>query len=672
MVAALRSCHERSLSSVSGAHQLGHLVAEHERDVVEVDAGVLDRVVQVRRADQVLGGAAGREQRRHGDRVQDVRLVAALALLPAMGAFREPQRRPHPLRVDHRASLLRVRPERCRRRAAGSAGARPAARSGRAGRAGSRPDRPPTGCPSTCAVTEPRYFAKPSGPSGSPQIANRSPSVWPGPATSSTPVGSRVTIGCSQAPDSTYGTFPTHGCRMPMPEGTSTTQASTNSSRCTPNGAGAGAPQGSSRDSTAPAVSVNLSPTPIGRGSGAYPALPQAASSRLTMIAAASGRSDSGRARTVRRDARGRGQGKRTPSMGQIASPGVPLFREARGDDQNRTGVDGFAGRCLATRPRRLAGASVATGRAVRFTPRIAVAMPESDDERGRGIQPEGRRRQDDDRRQRGVGTGAGGSADAARRPRSAGLRRPLAGDRRGGRPRHERAVRRQGQARRLLPGPPRAVPARRGRRRPGAGRRRGRAAGRRPPPRAPGHRASSACATASTGASRSSTCRRRWAVCPMPRCERPTACWCPLPPTSSRSTRCARRWRRCGRSRSPAPAPTCRSPCCRPSSTAAVRPPTPWRCCRTSSATSCWRAASRAARASTPPPCRACRWRWARRAARPRSPTTRRRPRSPPRSTARRRRPRRRAGRPSRSSCAPTCATRCARSGCSSAESAG
>ena len=37
-----------------------------------------------------------------------------------------------------------------------------------------------------------------------------------------------------------------------------------------------------------------------------------------------------------------------------------------------------------------------------------------------------------------------------------------VAGDRRGGRPRHERAVRRQGQARRRLPGPPRAVPARR------------------------------------------------------------------------------------------------------------------------------------------------------------------------------------------------------------------
>ena len=75
-----------------------------------------------------------------------------------------------------------------------------------------------------------------------------------------------------------------------------------------------------------PAASVNRSPTPIGRGSGAYPALPQAASSRLTAIAAASGRSDTGRPRTVHADARGRGQGKQTPSMGQIASPGVPLI----------------------------------------------------------------------------------------------------------------------------------------------------------------------------------------------------------------------------------------------------------------------------------------------------------------------------------------------------------
>ena len=88
-----------------GGDQRGHLVAEHHGDLLELDAGVLHHVVEVRRTQQVLVRAARREQRRDGDAVQDVRLVAALPLLAPVRALGEPQGGSCPLRVDHEAQL---------------------------------------------------------------------------------------------------------------------------------------------------------------------------------------------------------------------------------------------------------------------------------------------------------------------------------------------------------------------------------------------------------------------------------------------------------------------------------------------------------------------------------------------------------------------------------------
>src|SRR3954454_1321065 len=184
-------------------------------------------------------------------------------------------------------------------------------------------------------------------------MSNRSPRVWPAPLTSTTPVGSRVTIGCSQAPERTYGTVPTHGGRMPIPDGTSTTQPSTNSSRWMPKRDPAGCPQGRPAESTAPAVRVKRSPTPIGRGSVAYPASPQPAATRLVTVATATGRTR--RSNHVRCDGTpGAAVRGNDPRRWDTVRPRAFAFHGTRGDDQNRTGVDGFAGRCLATRPRRL------------------------------------------------------------------------------------------------------------------------------------------------------------------------------------------------------------------------------------------------------------------------------------------------------------------------------
>ncbi len=196
-------------------------------------------------------------------------------------------------------------------------------------------------------------------------------------------------------------------------------------------------------------------------------------------IAAATGRSDTGRARTVRWNARGRGQGKRPPSMGHSASPGVPLS-EARGDDQNRTGVDGFAGRCLTTRPRRLQAASVAaahfagdlTPRGRRVPARISAMGVVAVFNRKGGV----------GKTTTAVSVaaahGAGRPAHAARRPRSAGLGRPRAG-RGGGRTGAARARCSPPRASRRWPTRPHAALFRLGvlRRRPRAGRRRGGAA---------------------------------------------------------------------------------------------------------------------------------------------------------------------------------------------------
>ena len=105
MVAALAVLPGAQLVLGDRAHQVAPPRRRRTGDVVELDAGVLDHVVQVRRADQVLGRPARREQRGDGDRVQDVRLVAALSLLPAVCALREAQRGSCPLRVDHEAQL---------------------------------------------------------------------------------------------------------------------------------------------------------------------------------------------------------------------------------------------------------------------------------------------------------------------------------------------------------------------------------------------------------------------------------------------------------------------------------------------------------------------------------------------------------------------------------------
>ena len=269
---------------------------------------------------------------------------------------------------------------------------------------------------------------------------------------------------------------------MPIPDGTSTTQPSTNSSRWTPWGVPAGFPHGSCGEATAPAVSVNRSPTPIGRGSFAYPAPPHPAASRLAAIAGSYRQDSPGGTRTVRPNARGRGQGKRPPSMGHSASPGVP-FRGTRGDDQNRTGVDGFAGRCLTTRPRRLDGASVPARTSPPMHPR-ARACENQPHGGGGSREPEGWRRQDHDGRQRGRRARPVGPPDAARRPRPAGLGRQRAVGVGRGRARLQRAVRGEGQARRRLPGARGVVPARRAARRPRAGRRRGGAARRHAPSR--------------------------------------------------------------------------------------------------------------------------------------------------------------------------------------------
>ena len=263
------------------------------------------------------------------------------------------------------------------------------------------------------------------------------------------------------------------------------------------------------------------------------------------------------------------------------------------GDDQNRTGVDGFAGRCLTTRPRRL-GRQCSDGPRPGRPSTSGAAMPRISHGRRRRLQSQGRRRQDDDgrqcRRPRSPSPVSArcSSISIRRAPRAASLGMDV-----DGRPRLERAVRGQGQARRRRT---RSQPAlfRLGvvRRGPGARRGGGRAARRR-----------RRRARLLAGCDRS---REHWAVdghrhaararagCPTRRCGPPTPCWCRSPPTSSRSTRCAvDAGRRARASRSRAAAPTARSPCCRRSSTGAAPARGPRRrCCSEQFATWCWPAA--------------------------------------------------------------------------------
>src|SRR4029079_14258309 len=176
-----------------------------------------------------------------------------------------------------------------------------------------------------------------------------------------------------------------------MPDGTSTTQPSTNSSRCTPNGVPDGVLQGSREVSTAPGASVNRSPTPIGRGSGPYPAPPHPAATRLVAIVTATGRT------ALREHVRclgtpGAAVRGNDPRRWDTVRPRAFPVHGTRGDDQNRTGVDGFAGRCLTTRPRRLGRASVPVGSAREIHLRDRLPARITGHGRGGGGEPEGRR----------------------------------------------------------------------------------------------------------------------------------------------------------------------------------------------------------------------------------------------------------------------------------------
>ena len=74
-----------------------------------VDLGVLDDVVQVAGADQVLVGAGGQQERRDGDRMQHVRHLAALPQLAPVGPLREEEGGPQALGVDRHAVTLPAR-----------------------------------------------------------------------------------------------------------------------------------------------------------------------------------------------------------------------------------------------------------------------------------------------------------------------------------------------------------------------------------------------------------------------------------------------------------------------------------------------------------------------------------------------------------------------------------
>ena len=288
------------------------------------------------------------------------------------------------------------------------------------------------------------------GPSGWPQIANRSPSVWPVPDTSITPVGSRVTIGCSQAPDSTYGTVPTHGCRMPMPGRHEHHPRVDEQLQVHAVARGGRAPRRAApAESTAPAVEREALPDAdrprLRRISRAAAGRERC---RLTAIAAPSGRSDTGE--HVRCN----------------GTPGVAV----RGNEPRRW--DKVRPRAFRSRGKRRRPESNWCGRLCRPLPNHSATSPsrrqcsdgrsdrpstsrrrtrpclESAYGRRRRLQSQGWRRQDDDRRQRRLRARPRGSPDAPRRPRSAGLRGPVAGHRRRGRPRLERAVRDQGQDR--------------------------------------------------------------------------------------------------------------------------------------------------------------------------------------------------------------------------------
>ena len=219
-----------------------------------------------------------------------------LTLLTAVRTFREPQRRPRPLRVDHRTSLLRVRPGRCRRHA-GRIRGRPTCNTIWACRlSGIAAGSPSQRRPSTCAVTEPRYCANPSAPErlapDREQVAERVAGAGhldhAGRLTGHDRMlaGARLDVRHRARPMAA-------GCRCPTAPARPTRRRTAPGARRTAPSRRCAAGQ---RRPTRPRrpSSVKRSPTPIGRGSGAYPALPQAASSRLMTIAAASGRSDRG------------------------------------------------------------------------------------------------------------------------------------------------------------------------------------------------------------------------------------------------------------------------------------------------------------------------------------------------------------------------------------------
>ena len=191
------------------------------------------------------------------------------------------------------------------------------------------------------------------------------------------------------------------GCRSPTAPAPPT--PSTNSSRCTPCGVPAGFPHGSCGEATAPAserepVADADRPRLLARiPRRRIP--PQADWWRLRQLPAGT---SPGRTRTVRPNARGRGQGKRPPSMGHSASPGVRFPQHER-----RRPESNWCGRLCrplpnhsATSPRPAPVYPRALRR--RCTHRGRTACENQRDGGGGSGQPEGWRRQDDDGRQRG------------------------------------------------------------------------------------------------------------------------------------------------------------------------------------------------------------------------------------------------------------------------------
>ena len=111
----------------------------------------------------------------------------------------------------------------------------PRARSARADGSAIARGSPRHGAAVTNARTRAAEARHPPRPSGCPQTANRSPSVFARPpaATSITPVGSRVRTGYEQRPPRTYAPSRVRGGAIPMPGATSTTRRAANSSRWT-------------------------------------------------------------------------------------------------------------------------------------------------------------------------------------------------------------------------------------------------------------------------------------------------------------------------------------------------------------------------------------------------------------------------------------------------------